>query len=145
MSIARPDGSQQPATVTVDGPLATYRYDETDLSGMYEARFSGIEMAPELHAVNVDTRESDLAKLDEAGITGDLAGGMPVSYQTDWTGRTKSTGGTARGPVVERAGGLSRWLLAAAMYLLLVEQVMAWRFGWGAAMLWPPLLLRKGR
>jgi len=145
VSIARPDGSQQPATVTVDGPLATYRYDETDLSGMYEARFSGIEMAPELHAVNVDTRESDLAKLDEAGITGDLAGGMPVSYQTDWTGRTKSTGGTARGPVVERAGGLSRWLLAAAMYLLLVEQVMAWRFGWGAAMLWPPLLLRKGR
>lgn len=141
VSIVRPDGSQRPASVTVEGPLATYRYDETDLAGMYEARFTGVELAPELHAVNVDTRESDLAKLDEAGIVGELAAGVPVTYQTEWTGRAKPTGG----PVVERAGGLTRWLLALVAYLLLVEQVMAWRFAWGAAMLWPPLLLRKGR
>jgi hypothetical protein len=145
VSIVRPDGAQQPATVTVEGPLATYRYDETDAAGVYEARFTGVELAPELHAVNVDTRESDLAKLDEAGIVGDLAAGMPVTYQTDWTGRTKSTGGPKGGPVVERAGGLTRWLLLAAMYLLLVEQVMAWRFAWGAAMLWPVMLLRRRR
>ncbi len=141
VSIVRPDGGQQPATVTAEGPLATYRYDETDLAGMYEAQFTGVELAAELHAVNVDIRESDLAKLDEAGVVGDLAAGVPVTYQTEWTGRAKPTGG----PVVERAGGLTRWLLAVVAYLLIAEQVMAWRFAWGAAMLWPPLLLRKGR
>lgn len=137
--IRRPDEEERPALIQAEGQLAVWRYDDTDQVGLYAARFSGVELPTDLLAVNFDTVESDLAKLAEPELLGDIAQGLGVTYLTEWRKSTTP----ARGPVVERGGGLSRGLLYAAMYLLAVEQVLAWNFSLGLALLCPPLWLLK--
>ena len=77
-------------------------------------------------AVNVDPQESDLASLRPEELRTDVLPGIEFLYQTDWT-ETPDTGEkTVR--VVSTSSGLSRSMLLAACCLLVVEQLMAWRF-----------------
>lgn len=156
-TILRPDGQSRPVTLeagagrgvaeeggsnpspafSTDG-LATYRYDDTDLAGFYEVSFTGVGVPAEVHAVNPDPRESDPARLTRQALEEDVFAGIEVRYLTQWEGSTPTE---PRAVVSAPATtSLARWLIYLALYLLLVEQLLAWNFAFGKWFLFPPLL-----
>jgi hypothetical protein len=141
-SILRPDGQSRPVVMETgegtDDGLATYRYDDTDLVGFYEVTFTGVGVAKELHAVNPDPRESDPARLSRQALEEDVFAGIDARYLTQWDGRSSTELGAA--VAAPATTSLAKWLLYAALYLLLVEQLLAWNFAVGQWFLFPPLL-----
>jgi hypothetical protein len=139
-TVLRPDGQSRPLTMEAgasDG-LANYRYDDTDLAGFYEASFTGVGIPGEVHAVNPDPRESDPVRLSRQSLEEDVFAGVDARYLTQWEGGSASVPGmTAASPTTT---SLSKWLLYGALYLLLVEQLLAWNFAAGKWFLFPPLL-----
>lgn len=126
VTIVRPDGTEGPTRVReIEGSTAV-EYDGTDLSGFYQVMLGHPLNRMELAAVNIDARESDVQRLNQEELQGDLLAGSDYAYRTDW----QTFGSDADVAVAER-GGLSRWLLAFAFCLLLVEQLMAWKFFYG--------------
>ena len=84
-------------------------------------------------AVNVDPQESDLASLRPEELRTDILPGIEFTYQTEWEDTPVATEKKVR--VVSTSSGLARSLLLAAFCLLIVEQVMAWKFAPGAILL----------
>lgn len=133
VTITRPDRETATVSINENGGTRQFSYESTDLSGMYEARLPPPASRSELFAVNVDSRESDLTKLEQDELKNELFTGLEFDYHTQWqTHGPTST--AARAPTLER-GGLSRLLLYAALFLLFVEQLMAWQFRRGLALL----------
>ncbi len=106
LEITRPDGR----TTSVAG--------DTDVSGIYAVRRNGVDGVTHF-AVNVDTRESDLAQAD----VGKLPPQLVVSKTTDVA---TGSGGAA-------SAAWQSPLLWSALALLLVEMCLAWLFGRGVA------------
>ena len=73
-------------------------------------------------AANPDPTESDPAKLDQAGLK-DAVPGWKFLYDSDWRGLEKNASS------VGRRGEMHRPLLWAVLVLLIVESILAWRFG----------------
>ena len=134
-TVTRPDGESEPLRVTPGATLSSLTYDRTDISGFYAVEFGPPVSRTELFAVNVDTRESNLAKLDRDELDRELLPGTPFVYRTEWAETQRRA--TA---VASDRGGLTRWLLYATLYLLFVELVMAWNFSYGLWLLFPPLI-----
>jgi len=84
-------------------------------------------------AVNVDPQESDLASLRPEELRTDILPGIEFTYQTEWEDTPAATEKKVR--VVSTSSGLARSFLLAAFCLLIVEQVMAWKFAPGAILL----------
>lgn len=84
-------------------------------------------------AVNVDPQESDLASLRPEELRTDILPGVEFTYQTEWEDTPASAEKKVR--VVSTSSGLARSFLLAAFCLLIVEQVMAWKFAPGAILL----------
>lgn len=131
LAVARPDGDAVVVSLTGGAGFSQFAYENTDLSGMYEARLPPPLLRPELFAVNVDNRESDLTKLEQDELRSEVLSGVEFEYTTQWQGRTPTA--PAKGPTVQR-GGVSRLLLYAALFVLFVEALMAWDFRKGAAL-----------
>ncbi|MCH8828637.1 MAG: BatA domain-containing protein [Planctomycetes bacterium] len=77
----------------------------------------------EIHAFNVDPRESDITPVTEAALRADTLSGVPFQYRRQWRGENLPYY-IAR----TRQNSLTRWLLIAGLCLILVEQLMAWKF-----------------
>jgi hypothetical protein len=131
LAVARPDGDAVVVSLTGGAGFSQFGYENTDLSGIYEARLPPPLLRPELFAVNVDNRESDLTKLEQDELRSEVLSGLDFEYTTQWQSRTPSA--PAKGPTVQR-GGFSRLLLYAALFVLFVEALMAWDFRKGAAL-----------
>lgn len=84
----------------------------------------------ESYVVNIDPAESDLAKLDGESVENLFPPGGELRYLKNWQPRTA---GDATSNLTRN--GLSTWFLIAACCLLLVEQLMAWKFALGATTL----------
>lgn len=105
----------------VGGNGLAVAYDETLRAGAYSISMGSPVDKSTMFAVNVDAREGDLTPLSEQERTAlvpqgrifvpGLARGDGVSRFTNWT--------------------VSRWMLAIACGLLLVEPLLSWRFSWG--------------
>jgi len=135
--VVRPDDAKSQVRLKASGDVSLFHFEATDLSGTYRVRFagagaSGASAAPpgsagavageSTFAANPDPAESDPAKLDKAGLT-EAVPGWKFSLLTNWrdlTGNATSVG---------RRGELHRQLLYAVLALLIIESVMAWRFG----------------
>jgi hypothetical protein len=119
VEVQRPDGSTAAAQIeqAIDGD--TWSYDRTDQCGVYQVKVAGSE-TPQSFAVNVDTRESDLAKVDLQRL--------PEVLQV--RSRPQSSGEQVAGDLVARAGW-QQPLLATALGLVLMESLLAWQFGRG--------------
>jgi hypothetical protein len=112
-----------------DAEACRLRFTETTAAGLYRLEFGSPPGRRATVAVNVDPIESLAARLDEASVGRDLLGGGKFEYATQWVeaavGRGISGGrGSFAGP-----------LLIAALAVLLVEQMLAWRFAWGVGAL----------
>ena len=123
VSVRKP-GAPAVATAKLKGAgdVAQFVYEDTDRSGVY-----GVDVGPPLmlktaFGANPDPVESDPLKLDQAGLK-DAVPGWKFLYDNDWHGLEKNASS------VGQKGELHRPMLWAVLVLLIVESVLAWRFG----------------
>lgn len=134
--VSRPDGETEPARSSPNGNLTDFHYERTDKSGVY-----GLQLGPPLNkresfVVNVDPRESNLTRVERDDFERDLLAGTEFRYLTDWQDMQRETARTTN-----ETGDLSRLFLYIVLYLLFVEQLLAWNFRFGLWLLCPPLAL----
>jgi len=129
LTITQPDEASREIRLQSNGDYRTFSFAETMLGGIYEARAGSLKTPPQdpvaRFAVNLDTAESDLAKLDEDELLEDVWPGTAVVYQTTFEDLDEPVAG----PIV-RKGHLHVDLLYVALALLLLETFLAWRFGY---------------
>ncbi|HEX5472643.1 MAG TPA: hypothetical protein VFW73_12195, partial [Lacipirellulaceae bacterium] len=120
VKIVRPDGREAPVSLRLLSSGWEWSYPDTDISGIYSLRGlpkSGVKRV----AVNVDSAESDLAKIDPHSL--------PQEFHVHNDQRGAASG------VTIAATSQSDWsqsILWAALALLFAETFMAWRFGRGS-------------
>ncbi len=105
-----------------DGDVARVRFEPTTRSGTYR-----VEVGPPLgtstrFAANPDPAESDPAKLDAEALRGAVPG-WKFDYDSDWRPLSQNAAS------VGQRGELHRPMLWALLALLLLEPILAWRFG----------------
>jgi hypothetical protein len=126
-----PNGESQSPSTSGDGRSVIS--ESTTRAGFYKMQLGPPVGRIESFAVNVDSQESDLASLRSEELRTDVLPGIDFNYQTDWEETPMAMEKTVR--VVSTSSGLSRSFLLAALCLLVVEQLMAWRFLPGAFLL----------
>jgi hypothetical protein len=129
-----PAGSAAP--VTVDTPrgqriesklqaalgVSQLHFEQTDRAGLYQVRIGPPLALESPFCANIDPAESDLTKLDHAGLT-ELLPGWNFLYLTNTQELKKDASS------VGRRGELHRPLLVGLLLLLLLESFLAWKFG----------------
>ncbi len=125
LHIVRPDGRKAPVALRSMPTGWEWNYADTDVSGIYSLRGLPQGGLPrgrtQSFAVNVDTAEGDLAKID--------AGQLPAAIEVRGTWLDE-----ANGPSI-KAMSESAWsqsILWVVVALLFAESLMAWQFGRGA-------------
>jgi hypothetical protein len=124
ITIKTPDGRSETAPLDAAGGVAGWNFASTDPSGIYMAFHDGEAETPELFAVNVDPKESDLAKLSEMELRRGVLADVPFQLHGD--GHRLAT---QHAGVTTRSGGLAKPLLYLLLGLLLLETYLARRFG----------------
>ena len=107
-----------------DGDYSTFDYADTMTSGIYTARFGPPVSRTQSFAVNVDTVESDLTQLSEDELRNEVWPGIPFNLHTEWQNLDQP-------PVaaIARPSRLHVDMLYVVLGLLLLETLLAWRFG----------------
>ena len=118
LQVLRPDGRTVEVT---SGAGSESSYSDTDVSGIYTVRGLPNGTA-QLFAVNVDTAEGDLTKIDPASL--------PTSVMIHSSSNDRGDSGSITVPT--RAGWNLNFLWT-ALGVLFVESFLAWRFGRGTA------------
>ena len=126
-----PNGDAQAPSTAFDGRSVVS--EPTTRAGFHKLVLGPPIGRTDWFAVNIDPQECDLASLRSEDLRTDVLPGVEFQYQTDWEDTSAPAEKTVR--VVSTSSGLSRSLLLAAMCLLIVEQLMAWRFTPGAMLL----------
>lgn len=132
-TIVRPDGETELARSNPGGSLTDFHYDRTDRGGLYQLQIGSPLNLKENFAVNLDPRESNLTRIEKEELGRELLAGADYRYLTDWTQLERRASGTAT-----ESGDLSQFVLYGVLYLLFVEQLMAWNFQYGVWLLFPP-------
>ena len=121
LQVLRPDGRTVEVTSQATSAGSESSYSDTDVSGIYTVRGLPNGTA-KLFAVNVDTAESDLTKIDPASF--------PTSVMIHSSSNERGDSGSINVPT--RAGWNLNFLWT-ALGVLFVESFLAWRFGRGTA------------
>lgn len=122
-NVRTPEGKREKVSLATRGETSQFAYGQTAQSGVYAAEFGPPISREELFAVNVDTRESDLTKLDLTELKQEVWP-PPIVFHTEmpdpgetWVQFTPATN--------------SQWswyLLYGVLGLLFAETLLAWRF-----------------
>jgi hypothetical protein len=123
VTIETPTGETQSVRVAAQGDESRWAFDDVDQSGFYRAEIGPPIAKSELFALNVDTAESNLAKLDLDELKNDIWPG--VAFET-FDGQSPVN--AASTPTVRR-DSLHQWILWAVFGLLLIEVGVACAFG----------------
>jgi hypothetical protein len=116
----RPDGRTVPVASESTSTGVEWTYVDTNVSGVYSLR--GLPKdEPEQFAVNIDTSEGDLAKVDPVKL--------PKGLEVRSTWQSEASGA---GVASVSQSSLNAPLLWTVLALLFVESFMAWQFGRGA-------------
>ena len=122
LEVISPDETSRRVRPIVDGQESSWSFGETDVSGIYAARFGAPLNSEQLFAVNVDTRESKLRRIDVAELPSQLRRQAQAEE-----------GEQASGILGVTQSSIFRYLLAALFGLLMVETFFAWKFGSGTS------------
>lgn len=122
VTVVTPAGQAVTAKLQPAGGISRFHFEQTDLAGRYEVRIGPPLALDSAFAANTDPAESDLTKLDRAGLAAALPG-WNFLYLTN----SKELSEDASS--VGRRGELHRPLLYGLLILLLVESLLAWKFG----------------
>jgi hypothetical protein len=120
LTIERPDRRTEQIRIAAHENSNRWTYDNTWQSGIYRAQASGGE--DRLFAVNVNTAESDLTRIDPHDLP------ETIAVATGWNGVEGRPAAD-----VGASSGQQRWFLFAALALLILETILAWWFGWRSA------------
>ncbi len=131
VDVVSPDKKTETISTTTTGRFPGISFENTKQSGIYRMDFKAPLNRTKLFAVNLDPRESRLEKISEKEMRQTLLPDLQFLYMTKWQKKLSLPGHTA-----SHSGKISQWLLIAVLCLLLVEQLMAWRFYWGFLMLY---------
>lgn len=129
--IIRPDKMATPLQPKESDSVITVAYDQTDAAGLYTLVLGPPLSRRELFAVNVDPREADLATVGEQKLKAVVFPHVDFVYRTQWQAFHRETGVST-----DAAGTLTRLLLGTVFCLILVEQLMSWRFAYGFLLLY---------
>ena len=121
-TVVTPRGQSIETKLQPAGGVSQFHFTETDLSGRYQVKIGPPLLLESSFAANTDPAESDLTKLDRAALT-EAVPGWNFQYLTN------SKELTADASTVGRRGELHRPLLYGLLLLLLVESILAWKFG----------------
>jgi hypothetical protein len=123
-TVVTPRGQSVATKLKPAGDVSQFHFEQTDLSGLYQVRIGPPLNLESAFAANTDPAESDLARLDQA-VLGELLPGWNFLYvhPSNWKELTQDAAS------VGRRGELHRPMLYAVLVLLLVESILAWRFG----------------
>lgn len=99
-------------------------FTETTDSGLYRVSTPQVDAPAELFAVNLNTVESNLARLTVDELREDLWPGVPVVHRTTWQNLEER-------PAIEisQRNFWHRWLLEGVLALLFAELALAWWLG----------------
>jgi hypothetical protein len=120
--VVTPRGQSIETKLQPGGGVSQFHFTETDLSGRYQVKIGPPLLLDSSFAANTDPAESDLTKLDRAALT-EAVPGWSFQYLTN------SKELTLDASTVGRRGELHRPLLYGLLLLLLLESIMAWKFG----------------
>ncbi len=142
-SVHCPDGRTQPVTIHTDGDCSTLSFDGTTVGGIYTVRLGEpIERAWNF-AANIDTTESNLARITIDQLRRDLwpevvllkiSEPPDLSWDKAWRG-DKPHGSLVfseqqPGMSIAQPARLHVYLLYVVLGLLLTETCLAWRYGY---------------
>jgi hypothetical protein len=133
VAVGRPDGETHPVRIIPQEASNQAVYENTNESGIYEMNFAHPAARSEMFAVNIDPRESNLAKFSQEELAEDLLPGTGFTYFTAWP---EAEAATSEAPAVQRAS-LSHAFLYLVLYLMFTELVLAWDFRKGLWLLCP--------
>jgi hypothetical protein len=105
-----------------EGQVALVQSAPTEFSGTYRLEISAPLARTLRFSANSDPSESDTAKLDQSGLRAAMPG-WSFDFASDWQPLKQSTS------TVRNRGELHRSLLWGVLLLLIVESILAWRFG----------------
>jgi uncharacterized membrane protein len=123
VSIETPGGESHAVRLVSEGDYNRWSYADTGRSGLYRVGLGAPLARNEVYAVNVDASEGDLTKLDLNELRSDVWSGVPYEL-FDGHDLTRE----AAVPLVHH-DALDRWLLYAALGLVLSETALASWFG----------------
>lgn len=117
LRLTTPEEKEETLRLSTDAEGSRWSYAETLVSGPYrvEAETRAEDAKDRVYAVNVDTKESNLARID------------PSEMLPQFTTTAPSSSFDATGADVVRQSGLHRWLLYCVLILLFFEVFLAWR------------------
>jgi len=122
--IQRPDGLREPVKPRTEAGFSTWSYSDTGISGVYIAEFGPPISRCDAFAVNVNTVESDLTRITPEELRDQVWPGVPFIHQTTWQDLEEEPVGR-----ISRPSALPKALLYAVLAMLLMETLLAWRFG----------------
>lgn len=128
VQIRNPLGETSSVRPVLDGDYSSWAYHDTTTSGAYTASYPIAGMPHELFAVNVDTAESDLTKVDSTELRERVWSGVDYRLLDDFQDFDREPGDT-----IVRRNTLHQFILAAVLALLLTELLLACYFGRRAA------------
>jgi hypothetical protein len=119
LEVADPNGQRRRVRMAVDGDDSHWEFTDTFQSGIYRAIYGPPVDQEQRFAVNVDTVESDLSRVDPDLLPSELAV------------KTQITADTPPAAMLGKRdeGRLFRIALTILMMLLFCETFLAWRFG----------------
>ncbi|HEX3727728.1 MAG TPA: hypothetical protein VHV08_15845, partial [Pirellulales bacterium] len=117
VSVTNPAGAREEVRMALESEDSHWSYADTSTSGVYHVELGPPVARRELFAVNVDTAESDLSRLEPEDLPKEFTTHRRASLEEMDAGSTS------------HHGGLHKTLLYMALGLLLIETFLAWRFG----------------
>lgn len=117
VTLVTPDGTHEELRPTSDAGESRWSFADTNRSGVYTAEFGPPAARAESFAVNVETSESDLTRVD------------PEDLPKQFTTYKHPDLDTPDIASVGRHSALHRELLYGVLALLFLESFLAWRFG----------------
>lgn len=110
---------EQPAPRRASADISRWNFDDTSRAGFYRAKLEN-RPAEQLFAVNVNTGEGNLSRIDPRDLP---AGFAAINDEAEATGEpAERSSATTPAP-------LHKWLLLSALLLLLTESLYAWWLG----------------
>jgi len=122
VTVVTPKGQPVATKLQPAGGVSQFHFEQTDLSGPYQLRIGPPLARESSFAANTDPAESDLTKLDRAALT-EVLPGWNFLYLTNSRDLIEDAS------AVGRRGELHRSLLYGLLVMLLVESILAWKFG----------------
>jgi hypothetical protein len=117
IAVTTPAGNREEVRMTLEPTSSRWSFADTRESGVYGVELGAPVDRKQTFAVNVNTAESDLAKI------------APEELPREFTTHQKSDLDDADSPAIVKRSGLHKSLLYGVFGLLLSETLLAWWFG----------------